>query len=99
MAATVQVAVGGAIKNFFWFHPFFRVIARFNSDVYNTHMDSKHLIRKLKKEGWVLRATRGSHHIFTHPEHRGHISVPHPKKDLGAGLVRKLLKQANLRSE
>jgi len=27
----------------------------------------------------------------------GHISVPHPKKDLGTGLVHKLLKQAGLK--
>lgn len=27
-----------------------------------------------------------------HPTKPGHISVPHPKKDLGIGLVTKLLK-------
>ena len=27
----------------------------------------------------------------------GHITVPHPKKDLGKGLVHKILKQAGLK--
>ena len=46
--------------------------------------------------GFVERV-KGSHHIFTHPSKPGHISVPHPKQDLGVGLVNKLLKQAGLK--
>ena len=60
-------------------------------------MNSADVIKKLEKAGWVLRGVKGSHHIYTHPEHGGHISVPHPKKDLGVGLVHKLLKQAGLK--
>lgn len=60
-------------------------------------MNSTDLIAKLKKAGWKLRATRGSHHIYTHPGTGLHLSVPHPKKDLGTGLVHKLLKQAGLK--
>jgi predicted RNA binding protein YcfA (HicA-like mRNA interferase family) len=59
-------------------------------------MKSKDLIAQLMKAGWVLRGSKGSHHIFVHPEKSGHLSVPHPKKDLGLGLVKKLLKQAAL---
>jgi predicted RNA binding protein YcfA (HicA-like mRNA interferase family) len=59
-------------------------------------MKSAELIRRLNLAGWVLRGVKGSHHVFTHPEKPGHISVPHPKKDLGVGLVQKLLKQADL---
>jgi predicted RNA binding protein YcfA (HicA-like mRNA interferase family) len=57
---------------------------------------SADLIRVLKKNGWVLRGSKGSHHVFTHPQRPGHISVPHPKKDLGAGLLAKLMQQAGL---
>ena len=39
---------------------------------------------------------QGFAHIYTHPERGGHISVPHPRKDLGKGLVHKLRKQAGL---
>lgn len=65
--------------------------------VYNKAMNSKELISKLEKDGWVLRGSKGSHHVFIHPTKVGHISVPHPKKDLGIGLVQKLLKQAGLK--
>ena len=59
-------------------------------------MTSKEVIKKLTDDGWVLRGIKGSHHIYTHPHKSGHISVPHPKKDLGIGLVKKLLKLAGL---
>lgn len=60
-------------------------------------MNSKELISKLEKDGWIFRRSKGSHHIFTHPTKTGHITVPHPKKYLGIGLVQKLLKQAGLK--
>jgi predicted RNA binding protein YcfA (HicA-like mRNA interferase family) len=60
-------------------------------------MNSKDLIKLLEADGWRLRSSKGSHHVFTHPAKGGHLSVPHPKEDLGTGLVHKLLKQAGLR--
>lgn len=60
-------------------------------------MKSKDVIKQLEADGWELRSVRGSHHVFQHPSKPGHISVPHPKKDLGKGLVHKLLKQAGLK--
>ena len=60
-------------------------------------MRSAELIKTLEAEGWLLRGVRGSHHVFSHPQRGGHISVPHPKKDLGVGLVHQLLKQAGLK--
>ena len=62
-----------------------------------TTMRSAELIKLLEAEGWLLRGVRGSHHVFSHPQRGGHISVPHPKLDLGVGLVHKLLKQAGLK--
>ena len=59
-------------------------------------MTSGELIKKMLKAGWVLRSVKGSHHVYTHPDRPGHLTVPHPKKDLGAGLLHKLLKQAEL---
>lgn len=60
-------------------------------------MNSRDIIKILENDGWILRGIRGSHHIFNHPAKPGHISVPHPKSDLGKGLVNKLLKQAGLK--
>jgi predicted RNA binding protein YcfA (HicA-like mRNA interferase family) len=53
--------------------------------IYNSWMNSKELIRALEKDGWVLRGSKGSHHVFNHPLKAGHITVPNPKKDLGIG--------------
>ena len=62
-----------------------------------TTMDSKTLVKMLEKDGWVERGSKGSHHIYTHPTKPGHVSVPHPKQDLGVGITHKLLKQAGLK--
>jgi predicted RNA binding protein YcfA (HicA-like mRNA interferase family) len=59
-------------------------------------MKSADLIRDLKSAGWVLDRVRGSHHVFYHPLRPGHVTVPHPKKDLGKGLVAAIRKQARL---
>ncbi len=61
-------------------------------------MNSTELIRRMESAGWVLRGVKGSHHVYTHPTLPGHISVPHPRKDLGAGLTHKLMKQAGLKA-
>jgi predicted RNA binding protein YcfA (HicA-like mRNA interferase family) len=45
----------------------------------------------------VLTTLVGSHHIFKHPTIAGYLTVPHPKKDLGKGLVHKIRKQARLK--
>lgn len=60
-------------------------------------MKSADLIKKLEADGWVLNRVKGSHNIFTHPKKTGHITVPHPRKDLGTGLVQQILKTAQLR--
>ena len=60
-------------------------------------MKSSDVIRELAAAGWILERTRGSHHVFKHPDQRGHIVVPHPKKDLGVGLVAAIRKQAGFR--
>jgi predicted RNA binding protein YcfA (HicA-like mRNA interferase family) len=60
-------------------------------------MQSRELIKLLQADGWQLQRTRGSHHQFVHPTKAGTVTVPHPKKDLGKGLVRAIRKQAGLR--
>jgi predicted RNA binding protein YcfA (HicA-like mRNA interferase family) len=57
---------------------------------------SEDLIRDLKAAGWCLDRVRGSHHVFKHPIRAGHVTVPHPKKELGKGLVAAIRKQAGL---
>jgi predicted RNA binding protein YcfA (HicA-like mRNA interferase family) len=60
-------------------------------------MQSRALIKLLQSDGWRLQRTRSSHHQFVHPTKPGTITVPHPKKDLGKGLVLAIRKQAGLK--
>lgn len=60
-------------------------------------MNSAELIKLLERDGWTLANVRGSHHVFRHPNKPGHISVPHPRKDLGKGLTHKLMKLADIK--
>lgn len=62
-----------------------------------TLMNSTELIRELEQDGWELSHVRGSHHVYRHPIKPGHISLPHPRKDLGKGLAHALLKLAGLK--
>jgi predicted RNA binding protein YcfA (HicA-like mRNA interferase family) len=57
-------------------------------------MKSADLIREIRNAGWTLDRVRGSHHIFVHRVRPGHVTIPHPKKDLGKGLVAAVRKQA-----
>ncbi len=59
-------------------------------------MKSTDIIREIKSAGWELNRVRGSHHVFRHPTRSGHVVVPHPKKDLGVGLVAAIRKQAGI---
>ncbi len=56
--------------------------------------NSRDIKRRLEHEGWILERIAGSHHVFKHPRTRATIVLPHPKKDLGRGLVRNIYKQA-----
>jgi predicted RNA binding protein YcfA (HicA-like mRNA interferase family) len=59
-------------------------------------MNSADLMRELKQAGWRLDRIRGSHHVFKHPAKPGIVVLPHPKKDLGAGLVKAIRRQAGI---
>ena len=59
-------------------------------------MTSADLIREIKEAGWLLDRVHGSHHVFKHQERPGVVVIPHPKKDLGKGLVKAIRKQAGL---
>jgi predicted RNA binding protein YcfA (HicA-like mRNA interferase family) len=57
---------------------------------------SKALIAMIEADGWQLARTKGSHHQYKHPTKTGLVTVPHPKKDLPAGTVKSIKKQAGL---
>ena len=59
-------------------------------------MKSLDLIKMVEADGWYEVRVTGSHHHFKHPTKKGLVTVPHPKKDLPAGTVKSILKQAGL---
>ncbi len=67
--------------------------------VYNTHMDSKAIIKRLKKEGWILAGGRGDHEKYKHPDKKGHVVVPHPKKDIVIGRAAEYIPPGGLEVE
>jgi predicted RNA binding protein YcfA (HicA-like mRNA interferase family) len=59
-------------------------------------MNSTELIRELTDDKWYVDRTNGSHTIMKHPTKPGHVTVPHPKKDLGIGLVKQIKRKAGI---
>ncbi len=59
-------------------------------------MTAKQLIKKLEKAGWRLYRSKGSHHLFRHPEKTGSLIVPVHPGDLKKGTEQAILKQAGL---
>ena len=62
--------------------------------VYDRAVKSADLLRELERDGWAIDRVRGSHHVLVHPSKPGHVTVSHPRKDLGKGLVNRIRKQA-----
>ena len=60
-------------------------------------MNSRQLIKALKKDGWKEVRVTGSHHHFQHPTKSGTVTVPHPKKDLPLGTLKSIEKQCGLK--
>jgi predicted RNA binding protein YcfA (HicA-like mRNA interferase family) len=59
-------------------------------------MTGRELIKQLEKNGWILDRIHGSHHIMVNKERT--LSVPvHGGKDLGKGLLNKLLKEGGIK--
>jgi predicted RNA binding protein YcfA (HicA-like mRNA interferase family) len=56
--------------------------------------NSRDIVRRLEGEGWTLVRITGSHHVFKSPVSGRTVVVPHPKKDLGKGLVHAIYKGA-----
>jgi predicted RNA binding protein YcfA (HicA-like mRNA interferase family) len=52
----------------------------------------------LRRDGWILIATRGSHRQFKHPTKPGRVTVArNPADDLAPGTLNSILKQAGLK--
>jgi predicted RNA binding protein YcfA (HicA-like mRNA interferase family) len=58
-------------------------------------LSSREIISRLKREGWILSRTRGSHQMFKHPgKPAALVVVPHPKKDIPRGTLASIMRFA-----
>ena len=60
-------------------------------------VNSRDLIRELKKDGWYEVNQVGSHKQFKHPAKKGRVTVPHPSRDIPMGTLKSIEKQAGLK--
>lgn len=58
------------------------------------NLNSRDVIKMLKKDGWELARTTGDHHHFKHPSKPGIVTVAHPTKDIPKGTLNSIWKQA-----
>ena len=55
-------------------------------------------VKKFRKAGWTVSRQKGSHVMMVKPSYLWTLSIPQ-HKELGPGLLRKLLKQAQIEIE
>ncbi len=61
--------------------------------------DSRDIIRRLLDDGFILVSTRGSHHKYRHAVSGRTVILPHPRKDIPAGTIRSIYRQAGWNSD
>ncbi len=69
-------------------------LREFDVRLSNVYVKSRDVISRLEQDGWILVNVRGSHQQFKHPDKKGRVTVPHPKKDLPLGTLKSIYKQA-----
>lgn len=62
-------------------------------------MDSRQIIKLIEAGGWFEVRQKGSHKQFKHPTKPGLVTVPSPKKDIPAGTLHSIVKQAGITLE
>ncbi|HOV95435.1 MAG TPA: type II toxin-antitoxin system HicA family toxin [Thermomonas sp.] len=61
-------------------------------------MNVGEVLRRLREDGWVLVAIRGSHRQYRHPDKPGRVTVAgKPSDDLAPGALNSILKQAGMK--
>ena len=61
-------------------------------------MKDKEIIKILEADGWYFLKQKGSHRQFLHPTKPGKTTVPmHAGRDILAGTLKSILKQAGLK--
>jgi predicted RNA binding protein YcfA (HicA-like mRNA interferase family) len=60
-------------------------------------MKIRDILRLLKRDGWYLARTRGSHRQFKHPTKKGLVTIAgHANDDISVGTLNSILKQSQM---
>lgn len=62
-------------------------------------LSAREIIKVLELHGFILARQSGSHAIYRHPDGRGTTVPIHGKRDIGRGLLRQIMRDANLSAE
>lgn len=66
-------------------------------NTYHIFMTAKEVLKLLKRSGWYVHETKGSHCQLKHSEIQGKITIPMHSGDLKLGTLNSILKQAGLK--
>lgn len=58
---------------------------------------SREIIKALKSNGWYLDRITRDHYQFKHPELKGIVTVPHPRKDVHINTLKSIEKQSGIK--
>jgi predicted RNA binding protein YcfA (HicA-like mRNA interferase family) len=62
-------------------------------------LTAREVIRLLEQKGFLLDRTRGSHHVYYHPQTKRRVVVAYHPGDLPKGTLFEILRQAGLTRE
>jgi len=57
---------------------------------------SREVIKAIKADGWYEINTVGSHYQFRHPNKKGKVTVPHPKKEITGDTLKSIERQSGI---
>ena len=60
-------------------------------------MHGREVIKQIQRDGWHEVKQVGSHKQFRHPQKKGRVTVPHPKRNIPIGTLKSIEKQAGLK--
>jgi len=63
---------------------------------YNLSMKFLEIEKVIKKDGWKLKAVKGSHYQYIHASKRGKVTIPYHTGDIAPVIIKSILKQAEI---
>ena len=54
------------------------------------------IVRIVKKDGWRLKAIKGSHYQFVHFSKTGKVTIPYHGRDIAPVIIKSILRQAGI---